>query len=342
MRVLFINWPREEKALLKSLTTLGVDVSTISVAEFALPRIVKSAVEMFNAVYISLTGPRALTSLCRILPTMSPRELLKTIIGILEPLFAYLYRPRNALYNVRSVIGTLCLLMKRPRAVHVLNSHDARLIGMLGIQVYPIPYGVDLSLVPTGVEKDDVFTMIYVMPEYRKGGDIAYRTIRYILGSIKNVRARIVLGRGYLRNLFLELQQRYPSNVEIYSWLPRIEFYRLLARSHVLLFPSRWETFGRVVLDSLASGTPVIAFDIPGAPQDILAKYIHLGIGYVAERFDETDFIRGILYYYKLWTIRNKEYTSIAKVCKIIAERYSVERIALIFKQMLDKTLRDI
>ncbi|WP_369360660.1 glycosyltransferase [Streptomyces sp. cg2] len=49
-------------------------------------------------------------------------------------------------------------------------------------------------------------------------------------------------------------------------WLGRIEGadrFDLLASSRLLCMPSRYETFGMVAAESLATGTPVLAFDIP-------------------------------------------------------------------------------
>jgi glycosyltransferase involved in cell wall biosynthesis len=54
----------------------------------------------------------------------------------------------------------------------------------------------------------------------------------------------------------------------------------------VFVFPSRTDTFGLVMVEALASGTPVAAFPVPG-PQDVLGDH------YMAAALDE-DLARGI------------------------------------------------
>ncbi|MEM2159521.1 MAG: glycosyltransferase family 1 protein [Candidatus Nitrosotenuis sp.] len=46
----------------------------------------------------------------------------------------------------------------------------------------------------------------------------------------------------------------------------------LYASAAVVVFPSKTDTFGLVTLEALASGTPVIAFNVPG-PADVLPPY---------------------------------------------------------------------
>ena len=47
------------------------------------------------------------------------------------------------------------------------------------------------------------------------------------------------------------------------------ELAKIYADSDVFVFPSKTDTFGNVLLESIASGTPVAAFPVPG-PQDVL------------------------------------------------------------------------
>ncbi len=62
--------------------------------------------------------------------------------------------------------------------------------------------------------------------------------------------------------------------------------------SDVVVMPSLVESFGQVALESLACGTPAVAFDTSGL-KDIIDHKIN---GYLAKPYDETDLARGILY----------------------------------------------
>ena len=65
------------------------------------------------------------------------------------------------------------------------------------------------------------------------------------------------------------LRRRYPG-VHFTGPMFGEELAAAYAGSDVLVFPSLTDTFGLVVLEALACGTPVAAFDVTG-PRDILA-----------------------------------------------------------------------
>ena len=79
--------------------------------------------------------------------------------------------------------------------------------------------------------------------------------------------SRVVAGVGPdLRRL----RARYPD-VHFVGVLPREELARLYASASVFVFPSRTDTFGLVMLEALACGTPVAAFPVPG-PLDVVGN----------------------------------------------------------------------
>jgi glycosyltransferase involved in cell wall biosynthesis len=53
------------------------------------------------------------------------------------------------------------------------------------------------------------------------------------------------------------------SNIEFRFNLKREENLRLLASSKAFVYPTRFDAFALVVLESLSCGTPVVAYDIP-------------------------------------------------------------------------------
>ncbi|NLI95692.1 MAG: glycosyltransferase family 1 protein [Synergistaceae bacterium] len=66
------------------------------------------------------------------------------------------------------------------------------------------------------------------------------------------------------------LRRAWPS-VEVSGALEGIDLSRAYAEADVFVFPSRTDTFGIVMLESLACGTPVAAFPVTG-PRDILRQ----------------------------------------------------------------------
>ncbi|MDE2228388.1 MAG: glycosyltransferase family 4 protein [Alphaproteobacteria bacterium] len=65
---------------------------------------------------------------------------------------------------------------------------------------------------------------------------------------------------------------------------------RLYAAADIAVMPSLQEAFGKTVIEAMACGTPVVAFD-SGGPRDIIDHRVD---GYLAEPFGADDLARGI------------------------------------------------
>jgi len=87
--------------------------------------------------------------------------------------------------------------------------------------------------------------------------------------------SKLVVGDG---PLLPALRRRYPQ-VHFAGARYGAELVRYYAAGDVLVFPSRTETFGLVMLEALACGVPVAAFPAPG-PADVIASS---GAGVIAE-----------------------------------------------------------
>ena len=80
---------------------------------------------------------------------------------------------------------------------------------------------------------------------------------------------KIVVGDGPYR---AELEQRYPD-VEFAGAKTGRALAEYFANADCFVFPSKTDTFGVVIIESLAVGTPVAAYPVPG-PRDILEEGI--------------------------------------------------------------------
>jgi glycosyltransferase involved in cell wall biosynthesis len=76
---------------------------------------------------------------------------------------------------------------------------------------------------------------------------------------------KLVVGEGPQR---AELMRRYPHAVFLGA-LPIHELVNCYRRADVFVFPSRTDTFGLVMLEAMACGTPVAAFPVRG-PIDVI------------------------------------------------------------------------
>jgi glycosyltransferase involved in cell wall biosynthesis len=85
---------------------------------------------------------------------------------------------------------------------------------------------------------------------------------------------KVVCGVGPLERT---LRQRYPQARWV-GLLPREELAKLYAAADLFAFPSRSETFGLVMAEAMACGTPVAAYPVDG-PLEVLGRPNHDGRG---------------------------------------------------------------
>lgn len=96
-------------------------------------------------------------------------------------------------------------------------------------------------------------------------GRVSYEKNIEAFLSLPVAGSKVVCGVGPLRET---LQARYPAAHWI-GVLPREALARVYAAADVFVFPSRADTFGLVMLEAMATGTPVAAFPVEG-PQEVI------------------------------------------------------------------------
>ncbi|WP_284980180.1 glycosyltransferase family 4 protein [Arthrobacter sp. fls2-241-R2A-200] len=75
------------------------------------------------------------------------------------------------------------------------------------------------------------------------------------------------------------------GRIKMLGWLSGDRKFQALSDARLVVVPSRHETFGLVAIDALATGTPVIAFDIP-----CLRDVVPRGAGWLVDAFDVNAF----------------------------------------------------
>jgi len=80
---------------------------------------------------------------------------------------------------------------------------------------------------------------------------------------------KIMVGDGPMREVY---EKQYP-NVEFVGFKTGSELADYYRMADVFVFPSRWETFGLVMIEAMACGTPVAAYPCQG-PEDVIDEGI--------------------------------------------------------------------
>ena len=85
----------------------------------------------------------------------------------------------------------------------------------------------------------------------------------------------VIVGEGEDRLALTQLAEKLgvAGRVTLAGYVSEIE--RWLAHAAVLALPSRWEGFGHVIVEAMAAGVPVVAYDCPYGPRDILRTNIN-------------------------------------------------------------------
>lgn len=94
----------------------------------------------------------------------------------------------------------------------------------------------------------------------------------------------------------------------------------LYSIADITVVPSRYETFGQVIIESMACGTPVVSFNSSGQ-QDII---FHQQDGYLAAAGSVADFVKGIR-----WLLEEADYPEVAaRALEKVKRCYSEEVVA--------------
>ncbi len=95
----------------------------------------------------------------------------------------------------------------------------------------------------------------------------------------------------------------------------------LYSAADVVVAPSMQENLSNTVMESLACGTPVVAFNIGGMP-DMIDHQIN---GYLATPFDSNDLAAGMM-----WVLENKVRHNILsqRARQTVVERYALKAVA--------------
>ncbi|MDO9710203.1 glycosyltransferase family 4 protein [Paracraurococcus lichenis] len=129
-------------------------------------------------------------------------------------------------------------------------------------RVRPWTRGVDLALFRTG-NRDEWQDL--PKPVFLYAGRVAVEKNIEAFLALDLPGSKVVVGDGPQRE---ELQKRFPS-AHFAGWRQGEALVRAYAGADVFVFPSRTDTFGLVILEAMACGTPVAAYPVTG-PLDVI------------------------------------------------------------------------
>jgi glycosyltransferase involved in cell wall biosynthesis len=184
-----------------------------------------------------------------------------------------------------------------------------------------VPEGVDGDLFPLADRPRPKRVLYAGVLRTLKGIDVLLRAMQVVAQEEPD--AHLALAGATFRReseplVRLAEELDLTSRVAFLGPLPAADLAQLMGESGVLVLPSRQETFGAVLVEALACGTPVIATR-PAGPED----FVHDGVGRIVPKDDPVALAGAILD-----VLRNASTFEPRALRAYALERYSWTRIA--------------
>lgn len=103
--------------------------------------------------------------------------------------------------------------------------------------------------------------------------------------------------------------------------------------SSIFLLPSRFEGFGLVIVESMASGVPVVSFDCENGPRSIITDGEN---GYLVPPFDINAYAEKVMYLMRNEELRKRLGSNALKS----ASQYDIDKVGFQWEQLFDELKR--
>jgi len=179
----------------------------------------------------------------------------------------------------RLIYQPIVSAMKRANRVIAVSGAAKGFCVALGVpddKIEVIPNGVDLSVFNTDVDGSAMRTKLGVKQEplvatairlvKRKGPGHLVNAFSKVLKAIPNAKLAIAGGGAEAANLRAQIKKLgMEKSVFMLGKLQREQVAKLMAAADVFVLPSLFESFGLVLLEAMAVGTPVVCTQTQGA-----------------------------------------------------------------------------
>ena len=200
---------------------------------------------------------------------------------------------------------------------------------------FNFPYFSNLERFKTNRDSSEQSERIFLFSGsliHRKGVDLVANAFVRLLKDGYNARLKII-GNGELRGLLERIVEPVRSSVEFLGFVDWEALPAHYATSHVLCVPSRYDGWGLVVPEGLASGLPVIATNRMGAALEFVQSGKN---GWLVPAGDEDALFEAMREAVSLPTSRLSEYGHLAKES---VSSHSLQNGASRFKQYTLETV---
>ncbi|MHA1479462.1 MAG: glycosyltransferase, partial [Promethearchaeota archaeon] len=139
---------------------------------------------------------------------------------------------------------------------------------------------------------------------------------------------------GPLKPEVERLEEKFPTFLKYLGYLNKEELGEALKRNDILLFSSRKEPFGRVIIESLVAEQIVICTPTVGSVEILRGKEF----AFFLKKLDIKEFKESIMRLYKEWIENPEKIRNLQKLASQYAlDKYSISREIKMFKDFIDR-----
>lgn len=208
--------------------------------------------------------------------------------------------------------------------------------------VHHIPHGIDTSvfrpydqgnirsLFGIGLDKRVIMFAAAKLSQINKGPDVLVQSLRALPGALKRNTVLLLLGdnsNGLREQLDIEVIHLGYASGDLLKALA-------YSAADLFVYPTRAETFGLVIQESMACGTPLVSFDVGGV-SDLVR---HNVTGYLAQPGDLAAFTGGII---QLLEDDKRRQGLGAKSREVIVNEFSIEGQVQRYMQLYSQLCRN-
>lgn len=168
---------------------------------------------------------------------------------------------------------------------------------------------------------------------YDKGNDLLLQVWKIVEGKIPGWYLD-VFGNGIREPYISQMQYLGIDSSRCHLYGPTLDVKNEYLKSSVFVLPSRFEGFGLVLIEAMACGLPVIAFDCENGPRSIITDGVD---GFLIPPFDIEAYVDKVLLLIQNEALRKLMGENARKT----AAQYDIEIIGQQWKKMFDELMQN-
>ena len=169
--------------------------------------------------------------------------------------------------------------------------------------------------------------------DYEKGNDLLLQVWQKVDIQMSSWQLDI-FGNGNQNPYLHQIQKLGIDSSRCHLHGPIKDVKKEYIESSVFVLPSRYEGFGLVLIEAMACGLPVIAFDCENGPRSIITDGVD---GFLISAFDIEAYADKMMLLMQNKTLRRK----MGENARITASQYDVEIIGKQWKQLFDELMQN-